>query len=419
VTTTPAPAGDEEARSADLRRMKRRATYLLLAAAAVFVVAKATTDGSGWTGYVVAASEAAMIGGVADWFAVTALFRHPLRIPIPHTAIIPSRKDQIGRSLGDFVQRNFLDEEVVAERLRGFEMAGRGGAWMEQPHNAQRMAEQTSAAIQGVSEVLSDEDVASGLEHAILARLSTVSVAPVLGRVTDAAIEGGHHEVALEAVLRGLDRLLEENRPVLRQRLGEESPWWVPGAIDNRVFDKIMAGVHHLVADVLADPDHELRSHIEAHTRDLAARLQVDASLIERGEELKAELLEHREVRAWLNSLWSHVKEAVIAAADDPHSELRGRMQQAIERAGTQLQHDQALRTKVDSWLESVARYLIGQSRNEVADLIATTVQRWDADQTAQRIEVQVGRDLQFIRINGTVVGGLIGIVIHALGGLF
>ena len=395
--------------------MKLRATGLLLAVTALFVVMRITTDGDGWAGYVEAAAEAAMVGGVADWFAVTALFRHPLGIPIPHTAIIPNRKDQIGASLGTFVQDHFLDGDLVAERLSNFGMAERLGRWMAEPANAARIGEQTSTVFGGLSEVLSDDEVAHGLEQAVVERLRAVPFSPIAARVVEVAVEGDHHQAGLDATLRGLDRMLAENRPVLRQRLGEESPWWVPDVLDDRVFDKLMTGVETLLGEVLADRDHELRHHIDVRVRDLGVRLRNDAVLQARGEELKEELLAHPEVRAWFNSLWLHLKDGIIEAGNDPESELRRRLEAAIVQAGANLAADPALQAKVDGWLETVVRYLIDQSEGEVAELISTTVARWDAEQTGRRIEVQVGRDLQFIRINGTVVGGLIGIGIHAV----
>lgn len=405
-------------RAAGLRSMKRNATGLLLLATATFVLLRIGTDGDGWTGYAEAFAEAAMVGGIADWFAVTALFRHPLGLPIPHTAIIPKRKDQIGRSLGEFVQENFLEGDLVTERVRDFGVAERLGHWMSEPANAARLGEQTSAVISGASGVLSDEDVASGLEQAIVGRLRKVPFTPLVGRGLDIAVEGGHHQAALDAGLKGLDQMLTDQRPTLRARLSAESPWWVPDVIDDRVFEKLMTGVQNLVVEVRSDPDHPLRGHIEERTQDLALRLKDSPELRQRGEELKEELLAHPEVRAWFASLWSHIKVALLDAADDPESELRTRLETAIVDAGRKLTADPALQAKVDGWIESLVRYAVDQSKGEVADLIASTVERWDADATGRRIEVQVGRDLQFIRINGTVVGGIAGLVIHAVGQL-
>lgn len=409
---------DEAVRTRQLRWMKARATGLLVAAAVVFVVVRATTDGRGWAGYVEAAAEAGMVGGLADWFAVTALFRHPLGLPIPHTAIIPKRKDQIGESLGDFVQENFLDDELLAARMHRFGPAEHIGRWLTDPANAQRLAGQTSTVISGITGVLRDDDVAAGLEAVVTRRLERVDLAPVLARGIEIAIEGRHHQAALDAGLRGLDNLLVDNTDLLRRRLRDESPWWVPEVIDDRVFAKISNGIRSLAADILADPDHELRGHVDARTRDLAERLTTSPELVARVEQIKIELLDHPEVRSWMASLWDHLKQALITAADDPGSDLRQRLESALTGAGRSLVDDPDLRAKVDAWLETVVRYLARHSQGEVADLIATTVAGWDTVETSRRLELQVGRDLQFIRINGTVVGALAGVAIHFLAGL-
>ncbi|MEM7287936.1 MAG: DUF445 domain-containing protein [Actinomycetota bacterium] len=402
-------------RAADLRRMKWRATGLLLAATALFVVMRITTDGSGWSGYVEAAAEAAMVGGVADWFAVTALFRHPLRLPIPHTAIIPNRKDQIGASLGTFVQDNFLNDELVGERIRHFGPAGRLGSWLEEPANARRLGDQLPAVLGAITEVVDDDDVGTAVGGALRSRLESVELAPLLAGGLDVAIDNGQHQAAFESLMRSINRIVTENEAVLRKRLYEESPWWVPEAIDDRVFDRIVTGVRRLVADVLADPDHELRRLADERIRRFAVDLRSSPDLHDRAEALKAELLDHPEVRAWLDSAWRHVKEAMVAGAEDPDSDLRRRLEEALMSTGQSLRRDAAMREKLDRWTEDVARYLVNQSQGEVADLIATTVARWDAQQTGERIELQVGRDLQFIRINGTVVGGLVGLLIHGV----
>ena len=409
-------ATDDPEKAADLRRMKRRASGLLVLVTAIFVLVRTTTDSEGWAGYVEAAAEAAMVGGVADWFAVTALFRHPRGLPIPHTAIIPRRKDAIGASLGTFVQENFLDPDMVAERVNSYGVAKRAGQWLAEPDNAARLGAQSAAAIDGVSEMLQDDEVAASIESMLRARIEQIPVTLLAAKGLEAAIEGGHHQAALDVALRGATRLVQENAMDLRSRLYEESPWWVPEAIDDRVFDKIQTGITSLAADVLAKPDHELRALLDTKIRQFAADLETSPDFEAKGEEFKAQLLDHPEVRDWLNSLWDQIKSSLIAAAEDPTSEFRQKIESTIVRAGESLATDPLLQAKVDGWIESVVRYGIEQSGSEVANLISTTVEGWDAQQTGERTELQVGHDLQFIRINGTVVGGLVGTLIHAVG---
>ena len=403
-------------RAAGLRRMKVVATGMLVAAAVVFLIANTADSDAAWIGYVVAAAEAAMVGALADWFAVTALFRHPLGIPIPHTAIIPKRKDQIGRSLGEFVEQNFLTHDVLGERLADAHIGQRLGTWLAQPDNARRAADGLADALRGTLEVLDDAEVQAGLERVIESQVRATPAAPMFGRAIDLAMEGGHHQRLLDAVLVGLGGFMEDNRTTFRHRLETESPWWIPESIDNRIFEKIYSAVHSFIGDVGADPDHEVRQHDRRPPSRLRDRLRHDPVLLAKGEELKDELLAHPDVREWLASLWGEAKRAMIAAAGDENSELRLRMTSSLRSLGDRLSVDEELQHKVDDWVMRTVGYVIDHYRNEVSDMIAGTVERWDADTTSRKMELQVGRDLQFIRINGTIVGGLAGVVIHAVG---
>ncbi len=413
--TAPAPLS-EAARRRGLRRMKLVALAFFLAAAAVFAVTVGRDDSPAWVGYVRATAEAAMVGSLADWFAVTALFRHPLGLPIPHTAIVAKRKDDIGRSLGEFVQGHFLTREVVAERLAGVGVGRRLGAWLAEDPNAARSAAAAADALAGVAEVLDDRDVGRAVGQAIERRLALIEVAPLLGRAVDVAVEGDHHQRMLDSVMRGISGFLDDNRDALRDRLDQESPWWVPEAIDDRVFAKIFGAVQRFLADVGGDPRHEVRASIDTRVRALAGKLRDDPVLVAKCEQMKAELLGHPEVQAWMHSLWGELKKSVVAAAADPASELRRRLTQALGDAGRRLAADPGLQAKVDAWAERLVVYLVENYRHEVGDLISSTVGRWDGAETSRRIELQVGRDLQFIRINGTVVGGLAGLVIYTIG---
>jgi uncharacterized membrane-anchored protein YjiN (DUF445 family) len=407
-------AADLERRTA-LRKMKIVATALLVFVTAVFFFARWQENTHDWVGYVRAFAEAAMVGALADWFAVSALFRHPLGIPIPHTAIIPHRKDQIGRSLGEFVQTNFLTREVLNERLAGANVGKRLGDWLADPQNAAKAGEGVSDLMRGALEVLDDRDVASALEMLIERRVRATPVAPLLGKAIDLAVEGGHHQRLLDAVLTGLGGFLEDNRKTFRERLEHESPWWIPESIDDKLFEKIYRAVHSFLADVGSDPDHEVRRSIDARVLAFADRLGSDPDLLAKGEELKTELLAHPDVRAWLGSLWGEVKRNTVVALDDPGSELRRRLNLSLTSLGRRLANEAELQAKVDDWVMRAAGHVVDHYRGEVADLIAGTVAKWDGKATGERMELQVGRDLQFIRINGTIVGGLAGLVIYSV----
>jgi len=395
--------------------MKFIATAFLVGATVVFLVFRWLEQTHGWAGYVRAFAEAAMVGALADWFAVSALFRHPLGLPIPHTAIIPNRKDQIGRSLGEFVQSNFLTREVLNERLAGAHVGKRLGDWLGDEQNAAKAGEGASDALRGALEVLDDRDVASALETLIERRVRATPVAPLMGKAIDLAVEGDHHQRLLDAVLTGLRSFLADNRATFRARVEQESPWWIPDTIDDKLFAKIYSAVHNFLADVESNPDHEVRKSIEVRVVAFAQRLRNDPELLAKGEELKNELLAHPDVRAWLGSLWAEMKRNTIGALDDPHSELRQRVDRSLVNLGRRLASEDELQAKVDDWVARAAGHVVDHYRGEVADLIAGTVAKWDAKATGERLELQVGRDLQFIRINGTIVGGLAGLVIYSV----
>ena len=409
----------EAERIHSLRRMKAVATGLLLAATLVFIITRGAQDGRPWVGYVRAFAEAAMIGALADWFAVTALFRHPLGIPIPHTAIIPNRKDQIGRSLGEFVQGEFLNHDVIVDRLEGLNVAHRLGTWLTDPVNAHRAGDGVADALRGTLEVLDDHDVQGALENLVERRVRATAVAPLIGRAVDLAIEGGHHQRLLDSVLIAVRSFIDDNRGVLREKLDRESPWWVPEPIDDRIFSKIFNGVDSFLAEVAGHPEHEVRHALDARIIAFAQRLRDDPTLVAKGEELKEELLAHPDVRAWLATMWSEIKRTLITTSSDPTSELRIRLDNGLVQFGEKLCTDPELKQKIDTWVERAVAHVVDNYRNEVSDLIASTVERWDADATSRKMELQVGRDLQFIRINGTLVGGLAGLAIHTIGEVF
>jgi uncharacterized membrane-anchored protein YjiN (DUF445 family) len=407
---------DDPERARDLARMKRLATGLFLVAAAVFLTCVLLGEETGaWVGYVRATAEASMVGALADWFAVTALFRHPLRLPIPHTAIIPRKKDQIGASLGAFVQENFLTRAVVEEKLTTIDVPGRLGAFLTAPGRAERLAGDASAVVTALTHLLRDEDLEPAVAAIVDRKLHQTPAAPILARVLELVVEGDRHQEVLSAALRLLSRFLQENRLVFRAQLGDASPAWVPDWVDDRVFDRVFAGLQGFLEEVGADPRHELRRSYDARLRAYVHALRTDPDTAARIEDLKKELLEHPAVRTWSGSLWTNAKNAVLAAAADPDSELRTRVAGMINQLAQSLQTDPTLRELVQRHTHTIAGYLVERFSGDLADLVSSTVARWDTEETSRRIELQVGRDLQWIRVNGTVVGGLAGLVIYTI----
>ncbi|HEX3335356.1 MAG TPA: DUF445 domain-containing protein [Jatrophihabitans sp.] len=417
--TAPAFPAVAEDRIRALRRMKLIAASMLLAAGVVYVVCRAVGHGNGAWGYIQAAAEASMVGGLADWFAVTALFRHPLRLPIPHTAIIPNKKDQIGEGLAGFVHQYFLTTEIISERVADAQVPRRVGEWLADPAHAHRMAEELSSAIAGLAGVLRDDELRNSVAAFADKRLRELDLAPVLARLVDALCDSGQHQTALTSTLKGLMHFLDDNRGLLRKRVAEESPEWIPEWVDERVFAKGFSLVQSFLADVTINPDHGVRHSFDAQLRALAERLRNDPEQIAKVERAKVELLDHPSVHAYLGNLWGTMKKLILDGAADPGSDLRRSTESVTMRVGEVLRDDPHVSAKVEEALQRLTGHIVTHYGDDLTDIISTTVSRWDTEETSRRLELQVGRDLQFIRINGTVVGALAGLAIYTITQLF
>lgn len=400
--------------------MKIVATGLLVFAAAVYFFARRaeTAAAPAWVGYLRAAAEAGMIGGLADWFAVTALFRRPLGLPIPHTAIIPTRKDALGRNLGDFVGTHFLAEEVIRHRLRQVDVAARVGTWLSDRRNAKRAAAEAATVARGAVTVLRDEDVQSMLERTIITRLVETPVGPPLGNLLAQVVHDRSHLGLVDLAIDRTYEWLQANRQILVDAILREAPGWSPRAVDEWVAARLYAEVLRAAGDVRADLQHPIRAAIDRYLAKVAHDLRHDDETIARLEAIKGQLLDHPGVRKAFGDLWATVRRMVLDAIDDPEGDLRRRLEIGLASLGQRLTGDAELREKVDGWLEDAVAYVVTTYRAELTKTITDTVERWDAAETSRKIELQVGRDLQFIRVNGTVVGALAGVVIHFVSGL-
>ncbi|MEU7319624.1 DUF445 domain-containing protein [Streptomyces griseoviridis] len=415
-TMTTFSAADEE-KQRGVRRMKLTATGLLLFVAVVYVLAKwAQNSGAGsWAGYVAAAAEAGMVGALADWFAVTALFRHPLGLPIPHTAIIPTKKDQLGVSLGEFVGENFLSEDVVRGRLRAVGIGGRLGTWLADPDHADRVTAELSAALRGALTVLRDSDVQAVVGEAITRRADAQEIAPGIGKMLDRVVaDGGHRRVFDLVVARAHDWLVLHDEQVMDAVQGG-APGWTPRFVDKRVGERVYKELLRFVTEMRDMPSHPARGALDRFLADFATDLQSDTDTRARVERLKGEVLGRGEVQDLIASAWTAVRSMIVSAAEDERSELRLRVRASLLSLGTRMAQDAKLQAKVDGWVEGAAVYVVTTYRGEITSLITDTVAGWDAEHTTRKIEAHIGRDLQFIRINGTVVGSLAGLLIYTV----
>jgi uncharacterized membrane-anchored protein YjiN (DUF445 family) len=355
---------------------RRRATALLGLVTAVFIgVTVAGAHGS-WLSYVQAGAEAAMVGGVADWFAVTALFRHPLGLPIPHTALIVERKDQFGATLGQFVAENFLNGDVLAERIRGAGIARRVAAWLSDEDNAARFAGHAADLVVTLAGTLRDEDVQGALSAELARAADRVELAPLAGRAVGVMIAGGHHEALFDGVVSAADRYLGEHREELRVRFESEAPRWLPDAVYGRAFDRLYTKLLERLTEMAENPEDEARQQFHAWIAGLPERLQTSPELRERGESIKRELLASSGLRDWTSWLWKNAKETLRIQAADPDSELRRRLAGALTAAGRRLSADPALQQSLERVVESGARNLAGQFHDELVGLVTGTIQR-------------------------------------------
>ena len=417
ISAPPAPPA-EAFRRQEIRRAKVRATGLLGVVAVALLVVVATTDDSGGAGYVRAALEAAMVGGLADWFAVVAIFRHPLGLPIPHTAVIVSRKDAFGETLGQFVQQHFLNAATVGDRIRGVGVADRTSAWLLTPGSADKVAGYAAELVVRLADVVKDDDLVHVAETEIRSRLERVDVAPLAGRLLEVVTEEGRHRELIDAVLRGLDGFLAENEELLRERFGQESPWWVPEVVDDRIFGRLLTGVRSIIRGDTVGGSDELRRRIDSAVARIIDRLEHDDVWRRRAEQLKDELLDHPAFRTFLESLWEDLKTTLRTQAADDGSTLRLRLTDMVITVADRFRDDPVLMARVDEVAVRAVSAVLDTFGDEITSLISSTIEQWDGEETASRLELLLGRDLQFIRINGTIVGGLAGLVIHAIADL-
>jgi uncharacterized membrane-anchored protein YjiN (DUF445 family) len=403
-----------EERQRNLDRMKVRATGLLFLMGVVFMVARMYEAQHPWLGYIRATAEASMVGGIADWFAITALFRHPLNIPIPHTAIIPNRKDRIGRSLGNFVQNNFLSPDVLTAKLKAAQISRRAAEWLSQMEHARVAAQQVGSVLRGAGNVVRDEDVHALLDRTVVEPLRQMPIAPVLAKGLALLTIDDRHQQLLDRVIHGLTRLVAENEQLIREKIREESPWWVPKVVDDRIHQKVLGGIERTLFEVGEDPDHPLRHQFNDLLADWMIQLQDSPEVIARAEAIKQQVLDPETSGRLAASLWQELKEILgrqnVSADGAPGPVARG-----LSALGVAALEDEGLLEKIDGWVTGAVLRVVEQHRGEVGGLIAQTVSSWDPQETSRRIELLVGRDLQFIRINGTLVGGLVGLLIYTV----
>ncbi|HEV8407988.1 MAG TPA: DUF445 domain-containing protein [Sphingomicrobium sp.] len=398
--------------------MKVVATGLLILMAVVFMAARALQPQYPWIVYVKSFAEAAMVGGLADWFAVTALFRHPLGLPIPHTAIIPRNKDRIGEALARFIQENFLIPSVVARRMRNIDVAGAVGHFLQSPSKEEqsRIRAGASRLIADMFESLDDERLGGIVKSAVSSRLRKTEISPLLGHALASAINEDRHVPMLEAAIRWTARALDANEQLIREMVRKKANWVLKLAgLDEKLADSIIEGLRKLTVEMSTDPAHPVRVKVEEALAQLANDLQTKPETRERVEAIKEQLLDNKSVSLWLDTIWQKGREAVIKAARNPDAIMAGKLGEVLKSMGGTLEKDARIRSAINQFARRAVVGMAASYGAQIVKLVSETIRSWDANTVTGRLEAAVGRDLQYIRINGTLVGGLVGLLLHLI----
>lgn len=404
--------GADEARRRGLRQMRTVAVSLLVLAAVVYA---ATLGRDGAWGFVNAGAEASMVGAIADWFAVTALFKHPLGIPIPHTALIPKRKDELGKGLQEFVGENFMQEDIIRDRVGAATISARVGDWLGDPANARRVVDEFSDVVGIALDKVRDEHIADLVTEAFVPRFRDEPIAPILGSLISEAVRDDLHHGVVDLALEEMHRWLVHNGDTFTEVLSERAPWWAPPRLNEAVTQRLHLEAIRWVADIRDTPDHHAREAFDSMLTQLGQDLLTNPQTQERAERFKERLLDHPQVVTTAISLWKAMRSALLTSIREREGAVRVRLLVELNAFAERLRTDASLRDKLDKTAADVAVFAIARYGAELTTVITHTIERWDGKEAARRIELHVGRDLQFIRINGTIVGGLVGVLIHTI----
>jgi uncharacterized membrane-anchored protein YjiN (DUF445 family) len=403
----------ESDKALQLRRMKRIPLLLLLLMALLFAVT--LNHPASWAAWLHAFAEAGMVGALADWFAVVALFRHPLGIPIPHTAIIPNRKNDIGESMSRFVADHFLEPDVVRRKLQNTNLAVFVVGWLKSEKGQRSVEDLSAAVLRWALDALHEKRVRRFLSRLSSKQLANVSLAPLLGNTLEWLVRGDRHQQILTQVLRYSIILVDDNRETIRAKVQQESPWWLPGFVDDRILKKMLDRIEHQLLEMALDQDHPLRGQFNIWVQNLARDLKNNPEHRRLGDEFKQQLLANNELQDYLYGLWRELAGNIESDIDKPESVIKQKVRQSLANVATELEGDPDMQAWVNTWLVEAITQVVGRNSAQIASLISDTVRSWDGMDTSRRVELAIGRDLQFIRINGTLVGGLVGLVIYAV----
>ena len=404
----------EQEQQMQLAKMRRLATGLLVLMAVVFVGARLLQPSYGYMSFVGAFAEAAMVGALADWFAVTALFRRPLGLPIPHTAIIPNNKDRIGESVGNFLEHNFMTPEVLGEELKQVDFAGAAATWLALPENSRAVSVQLVSGIPALFRMVEDKDVASFMQTAITGALKNMKFAPLAAEILSVLMADKRHQLLFDHFLRFAAKALEQNKPLIRQKIHERSPRWIPKVIDEKFFVKLVDELRNTLKE-MKDENSEWRNRFELSAQQLIEKLKTSPEYEDRISAAISEILAHPLFRDYTDHVWHDARQRLLADATSDDSRVVAQLDQAIQIFSKALIEDAVVQDKLNQWIREFATEAISSRREAIADLFKRVIRKWDGETVSRKFELYVGKDLQYIRINGTLVGGLVGLALHGI----
>lgn len=412
---------NDEAKRKQLRKYKAFATGLFVLMAVVFVITSILqkTNSSHWIGYVRAFSEAAMVGALADWFAVTALFRHPLGLPIPHTNLIENSKERLGDNLGSFVVTNFLSPQNIRPYIQKLKISNFVGEWLVKEKNQDILIKNLSDIVLDILNKLDDSAVSGFISKKVSEMTNDIKFNVIIGNGINYLLDKNDHQRIITNLSKQIKDYIIENDEMIEDRVKKGSYSFIPSFVDNKIAEKIASGLSDFFKEVEEDPQHEIRSLITKKIYEFSQDLKEDPKWEDEFKNIKDGLLKNDKLNEYSNDIWISIKNTLTKELQEDQSSLKKYISQNLNEFSQNLKTDEKLQNKIDHWVRVTAYKYILKNTHQFGNLISSTVGNWKGKDLSEKMELEVGKDLQFIRVNGTLVGGLVGLIIYTISHFF
>ncbi|MDC8106210.1 DUF445 domain-containing protein [Chryseobacterium sp. PTM-20240506] len=412
---------NDEAKRKQLRKYKAFATGLFVLMAIIFVITTVLqkTNPSHWIGYVRAFSEAAMVGALADWFAVTALFRHPLGLPIPHTNLIENSKERLGDNLGSFVVTNFLSPQNIRPYIQKLKISNFVGEWLTKEKNQEILIKNLSDIVLDILNKLDDSVVSDFITKKVSEMSNGIKLNVIIGNGINYLLDKNDHQRIITNLSKQIKEYIIENDEMIEERVKKGSYSFIPSFVDNKIAEKIANGLSDFFKEVEEDPQHEIRSLISKKIYEFSSDLKEDPKWEGEFKNIKNEILKNDKLSQYSNDIWSSIKNTLTKELQEDHSSLKNYISKNLNEFSENLKTDEKLQNKIDHWVRVTAYKYILRNTHQFGNLISSTVGNWKGKELSEKMELEVGKDLQFIRVNGTLVGGLVGLIIYTIAHFF